>query len=331
MTSKRTVGDTLTKLGSLFNSSLAEKWDNVGVLISPNDSNEQIQTGILLTIDLTQNVLKEAINKKKNLIISYHPAIFSSLGTSLTYENPNQKCILDCIKNGITLFSPHTILDNTLDGMNDTFSESISPPRSLSIPFNKNLDNESEITITFSNNSNDLLPINYKFSSSNELMQLILSKIKLENCYFKSCSQKIYFGSSGPLVTLFSEPISLNDLISKIKKLCKVNYCQISAKNGPIDGNKLVKSMAICVGKGFSALKKFSSYQIDVFFTGEILHHEFLEIDRNENSPIVVSVGHWNSEHFYLDILRNKLIKDLKLTEDEISVSENDNSPFYTL
>lgn len=56
---------------------LAEPWDNVGLLIEPSEG-ATVNT-VLLTIDLTEDVVDEAIENKARLIISYHPNIFKPL------------------------------------------------------------------------------------------------------------------------------------------------------------------------------------------------------------------------------------------------------------
>ncbi|MEG0425604.1 MAG: Nif3-like dinuclear metal center hexameric protein, partial [Cetobacterium sp.] len=59
-----------------FPTSLAEDWDNVGLLIGKRDSKI---TGILLSLDLTESVIDKAIEVGANLIITHHPVIFTSL------------------------------------------------------------------------------------------------------------------------------------------------------------------------------------------------------------------------------------------------------------
>jgi dinuclear metal center YbgI/SA1388 family protein len=95
---------------------LAEKWDNVGLLIESPRASCYTSLRILACIDLTPDVVTEAIAKKCNLILSYHPIMFrpiQSLSLSLN------SAPLRCIDAGISLFSPHTALDNAEDGMND--------------------------------------------------------------------------------------------------------------------------------------------------------------------------------------------------------------------
>lgn len=67
----------INKLVAFAPTSLAESWDNVGLLVEP--VNDAPISHILLTNDLTEDVMDEAISAKANLIISYHPPIFAPL------------------------------------------------------------------------------------------------------------------------------------------------------------------------------------------------------------------------------------------------------------
>lgn len=69
--------EIVKKLQEIAPLKLAESWDNVGLLVEPNRSKNI--NGILLTIDLTEDVVQEAIETNSELIISYHPNIFRPL------------------------------------------------------------------------------------------------------------------------------------------------------------------------------------------------------------------------------------------------------------
>ncbi|KAK8861426.1 YbgI/family dinuclear metal center protein [Kwoniella newhampshirensis] len=97
---------------------LAERsWDNVGPMIEapfPNPDHRQV----LLTIDLTPSVCAEALALPSlSLIVSYHPPIFRGL-KSLTLSDPLQASLLKLSARGISVFSPHTSLDATPNGIN---------------------------------------------------------------------------------------------------------------------------------------------------------------------------------------------------------------------
>ena len=123
------LSEIITHLQDLVPIHLAEDWDNVGVLTQPT---HPIKVhNILLTIDLTEKVLEEALKKRVNLIISYHPPIFRPL-KRLTPKDWKQKIILTCIENKIAIYSPHTALDAIKGGINDwlltAFGNSHSTP-----------------------------------------------------------------------------------------------------------------------------------------------------------------------------------------------------------
>lgn len=105
---------------------LAENWDNVGMLVDSQMANEFHQA--LLTIDTTSATLSEAKDLGVDLIISYHPLIFSPL-KRLRAEVAQERILLDLIRGGFTLYSPHTALDAARDGMNDWLAGALGQGR----------------------------------------------------------------------------------------------------------------------------------------------------------------------------------------------------------
>ena len=101
--------------------SLQESYDNAGLLVG--DSQMEIKS-ILITIDITEEVMNEAIGKNCNLIVSHHPLIFSSL-KRLTGQNEVQRCVAKAIKHDIAIYAAHTNLDNVLAGVSGKMAEKI--------------------------------------------------------------------------------------------------------------------------------------------------------------------------------------------------------------
>lgn len=91
-------------------------WDNVGLLVEP--SPPKYISKIMLTNDLTSGVMEEAKDKTVDLIISYHPPIFTPI-KRLTQDSWKQRLVVECIESRIALFSPHTCFDAVKDGVND--------------------------------------------------------------------------------------------------------------------------------------------------------------------------------------------------------------------
>jgi dinuclear metal center YbgI/SA1388 family protein len=78
---------------------------------------------ILLTNDLTERVMQEAISRNSDLIISYHPPIFSAL-KRVTTKTWKERIVQKCLENRIALFSPHTSWDNAPNGINEWLARS---------------------------------------------------------------------------------------------------------------------------------------------------------------------------------------------------------------
>ena len=93
---------------------LQEDFDNSGLQIG--DANRET-TGVLLCIDVTENVVEEAVSLGCNLIISHHPLAFKSF-KSLTGRTYAERCMIAAIKHDIVIYAAHTNLDNAINGVN---------------------------------------------------------------------------------------------------------------------------------------------------------------------------------------------------------------------
>lgn len=93
-----------------------QSWDNVGLLVEPRENNPSVER-IFFTNDLTEPVLEEAIERQAQLIVSYHPPIFSGL-KRLTQSSWKERIVLKCIRHGIAVYSPHTSWDAVETGIN---------------------------------------------------------------------------------------------------------------------------------------------------------------------------------------------------------------------
>lgn len=94
--------------------SFQESYDNAGLIVG--NPEQEIQAA-LLTLDTTEEVVEEAINKNAGLIISHHPIVFGGLKT-ITGKNYVERTVLKAIKNDIAIFACHTNIDSTINGVN---------------------------------------------------------------------------------------------------------------------------------------------------------------------------------------------------------------------
>jgi dinuclear metal center YbgI/SA1388 family protein len=109
------VAEVIQLMGEFAPTSLAEDWDNVGLQVG--DQNTEVKN-VLLALDLREGLVQEAIAKDCNLIITHHPLIFKGIKT-VTESSYTGRLIRDLIKNEIAVFSAHTNLDISSNGLND--------------------------------------------------------------------------------------------------------------------------------------------------------------------------------------------------------------------
>ena len=112
----REITDYIEELAPL---NYAEDFDNVGLLVGNYNTTV---SGVLITLDTLEETIEEAISKKCNLIISFHPIIFSGL-KKLNGSSYVERVVLKAIKNDIAIYATHTALDNSNKGVSAKISD----------------------------------------------------------------------------------------------------------------------------------------------------------------------------------------------------------------
>ncbi|MDL1913493.1 MAG: Nif3-like dinuclear metal center hexameric protein [Bergeyella sp.] len=124
------------ELDELFKISTAECFDNAGLLCG---NSEREVTGILITHDALEEVIEEAVARKTNLVVAFHPVIFSGL-KSVTGKNYVEKAVLKAIENQIAIYAVHTAFDNDYYGVSYGLAEKLGLRKQrILIPKKKNL------------------------------------------------------------------------------------------------------------------------------------------------------------------------------------------------
>ncbi|MCQ2310607.1 MAG: Nif3-like dinuclear metal center hexameric protein [Paludibacteraceae bacterium] len=98
-----------------------EAWDNSGLQVG--DRNADIDAA-LLTTDVTESVVDEAIRLHCGLIVSHHPLLFFGL-KNITGDTPQQRIVEKAIRNNIAIYSSHTAMDSYLHGVSGRIAEKI--------------------------------------------------------------------------------------------------------------------------------------------------------------------------------------------------------------
>lgn len=130
------IKDVISLLEELAPLSYTEDFDNTGLLVG--DKNDTV-SGILVTLDTLESVIDEAISNNCNLILSFHPIVFSGL-KKLTGRNYVERTVIKAIKNNIAIFAIHTALDNSWNGVNAMICDKLKlQKRKILIPKNNTI------------------------------------------------------------------------------------------------------------------------------------------------------------------------------------------------
>ncbi len=125
------VQDLMDAMETIAPLRYAESWDKVGLQLGVAD--RAIGGPVMLTIDLTEEVLEEAIAKQAGMIVAYHPPLWTPL-TKLTDSTHTERIIRGAAESGIAIYTPHTALDAAPGGVTDWLCEGIGSPRGESKP-----------------------------------------------------------------------------------------------------------------------------------------------------------------------------------------------------
>jgi dinuclear metal center YbgI/SA1388 family protein len=106
-------------LDRLYPFALAEEWDNVGLIVG--DSKAEV-SGVLMCLDVTHDVLDEAVASGCNVVLTHHPVIFKSI-KRLNAAELQGGLVARAFKHGLNLIALHTNLDSAVGGLNDTLCE----------------------------------------------------------------------------------------------------------------------------------------------------------------------------------------------------------------
>jgi len=115
------IAEVFSFLESLANPSLQEQYDNAGLITGSPDWE---CLGIICSLDATEDVVKEAVAKKCNLVVAHHPIIFGGL-KKINGKNYVEKTVIAAIKNDIAIYAIHTNLDNVIEGVNGKMAKMI--------------------------------------------------------------------------------------------------------------------------------------------------------------------------------------------------------------
>jgi len=343
--SKMDLKQVVSKLEELAPLSLAESWDNVGLLVEPSD-NKTINN-IFLTNDLTEPVLTEAIECKSDLIVSYHPPLFRPM-KRFTSKSWKERVAVKCIENKIAVYSPHTSWDAVEGGINSWLVEPygpgvsvpVTPATSTKFPgglshtvsvsgepmqeYQSNLDKlglSYQVVERTGGGGVDTVSVSCPASMLGSVMSSLpshLSELATVTSHTKPPLLPLGQGA-GRIITLDND-ITLDEALERTKQHLGLEKVRLAIANGANLQTK-VGTIGVCAGSGASLL---SGVKANLLVTGEMSHHEVLDFVHSGSS--VILTDHSNTERGYLMVAKQKL-SQLVGPDVNISVSKVDRDP----
>lgn len=231
------VKDVLQELEAFAPSYLQESYDNAGLIVGNAQWN---CSGILCSLDVTEEVINEAIASGCNLVIAHHPIIFSGI-KKLNGKNYVEKTVIAAIKNDIAIYAIHTNLDNVLEGVSGVMADRLGL-------MDKKI----------------LLP-KRDVSSSTELHS---------NSNFDGAIQIDNQSIGSGIIACLPEPMEEKNFLQMLQTCFHLSII----KHSPLL-HKPIKKVAICGGAGSFLIKQALAVGADVFVTSDLKYHEFFDVE----------------------------------------------------
>ena len=268
---------------------LQEGYDNAGLQVGLTEAVEM--SGALLCLDVTEEVVEEAVQKGCNLIVSHHPLIFRKLAR-ISDENYVQRTVRKAIKNDISIVSMHTNMDAATGGVNFKIAEK------LGLENVRFFGGEKEVDGVKGGNG-------------------VIGEISDEDILQAAEAGKL----SEEVKNHFAEGIAADDLVLLLRERFGVECVQCNQLL-----RRPIRKVSLCGGSGSFLLEEAIQAGADAFITGEMSYHEYFG---HEQEIQICVIGHYQSEQFTSEIFRS-IIQE-QFPEAKCYISEINTNPIIYL
>jgi dinuclear metal center YbgI/SA1388 family protein len=348
--------------------SFQESYDNSGLQLGLPDTRI---SSALLTIDITDAVIDEAMNAGCNLVISHHPLIFNAI-KKISGRSSAERILYKCIKNDVAVYSAHTNLDIVHSGESRIMAEKLGLKNiSVLSPVEKKLIKlvtyipeahlERVSKAIFQAGAGVIgnydqcafsLPGTGSFRGNEQTNPFVGEKgkmhfekeVRFETVLFSHLRDKVInallethpyeevaydlyslenknTGSGLGCTGTFDNALNEDEFLLLVSRIINPEGIRHSDKR-----DKQVRKVAVCGGAGGSLLNDAISSGADAFVTADLRYHSFFEAD---NRILLVDAGHYETEKFAVEILKDLIIK--KFPKFAVRFSEINTNPINYL
>ena len=248
-----------------------ESWDNSGLQIGCSDKDIH---KVMVCLDLTEAVLDEAEAIGADLVISHHPLIFKGL-KSISGNTYQERCVRKAILSDIAVYSAHTSLDNILGGVNHKIASLLGLSSLRWLDSGESAEGCDE---------------------------------KCGGAAEKSCGEgaegkcggadAVARASGSGLIGELKEPVAAAEFLHTVKTIFDVK----ALKHSPLSSTTTIRSVALCGGAGAFLLPQAVAKGADCFISGEFHYHDYFD-----PGTLLIELGHYESEQFTQDLLKESL------------------------
>jgi dinuclear metal center YbgI/SA1388 family protein len=296
-------------------------YDNVGLLVGDPDTEV---SSILTCLDVTEEVVAEAINKNCELIVAHHPLIFGKIG-SINPTNEQGKIIYKLIKNDIGLLVAHTNLDAALDGVSFVLANILGLDDLQFLDKHYDISRKIRLVTKEEDSESVLKLLNYYSAEEahyfevenrehglkcfeaiidNHHVAALRAGLRKEGLLKAGSFQVIDLASTsqnfgmGVIGEYPDEGVGQNEFLHLVSKALNVRSVRFS---GEVER---IKRVAVCGGAGISLKKAAIAAGAQAFVTADIKYHDYFTEKENF---LLVDVGHYESEFPIAEALKNEL------------------------
>lgn len=316
-------------------------YDNVGLLVGDPD---HTVTSVLTCLDVTPEIVEEAISKKCELIVAHHPLIFGKIG-SINPTDVQGKIIYRLIQNNIGLIAAHTNLDAALDGVSFVLANMLGLDNLRFLDKSYSISRKIRLVTTHKDSTAVLKLLNYYSAEEGhyfdvnsreeglKCFEAIIDKHNvpaLEKALMKegmvkegsfqvtnltSSSQNFGLGVLGEYP---DEGIGKNEFLHLVSRALNVKAIRYS---GDVDR---IKKVAVCGGSGIFLKNKAIQAGAQAFVTADIKYHEYFTENQNF---LLLDVGHYESEFPVAEAIKNELTEAFESIK--VSVTRTVSNPMH--
>ena len=268
-----TVSEILSYITEVAPIHWQESYDNSGLLVG--NANALVDK-VLLTLDLTEKVIDEAIENSFHLVISHHPLIFKGL-KNILMDDTTGRIITKAIKHDISIAAMHTNIDNSFYGVNRVLAEQLGL-KDLQIL-------RSQQSVVSGQCSASASASASASESESESESVSVSEFQV---------------GSG-MVGVLENEMSENDFLKLIKEKLNVGAIRYSELL-----DKPIKKVAICGGSGAFLINDAKRCGADAYVTADLKYHDFFDAD---NEILVLDAGHFETEQFTKQLFADIILK----------------------